>query len=70
MNICNLTNDNESLMIIILHVNDRMKAKISKLSDTPTTSIMFCIFKIKSILKHIIIQDNLQRFHCSSVTPV
>ena len=30
-------NNNDSLMIIILHVNDTVKRKISKLPYTPTT---------------------------------
>ena len=30
-------NNSKSLMIIILHVNDTLKPKISKLSYTPTT---------------------------------
>ena len=30
-------NDNEGLMIIILHANDTVKPKISRLSYTPTT---------------------------------
>ena len=37
MNICHLTSDNESLIIFILHVNDAVKPRISKLSYTPTT---------------------------------
>ena len=37
MNIRHLMNDNESLMIFILHVNDAVKPRISKLSYTPTT---------------------------------
>ena len=37
MNICHSMNDNKSLMIIVLHVNDTVKPKISKFSYTPTT---------------------------------
>ena len=51
-------NSNESLMIIILHVNDTVKPKISKLSYTPTTEFMLCIFKIKAVLKQFTNRDN------------
>ena len=44
---------NKNLMIIILHVNDTVKPKISKLSYTPTNKFRSYIFKIKSILKQL-----------------
>ena len=43
--------NNQSLMII-LHVNDKVKPKISKCLYT-STSVISYIFKIKSILKQL-----------------
>ena len=38
--------------------NDKVKPKISKLSYTPTTQFMLCIFKIKSMLKQFTKREN------------
>ena len=63
---------NNKKFLIIPHVNDTVKPKISKFSYTSTTWFTLYIFKTKHILKQFIKPRNfnLQLFHCSSVAPV
>ena len=60
MNVYHWMNNNKGLMIIILHVNDTVKPKISKLPYTPTTLFTSCIFEIKPILKQFTKWDNFK----------
>ena len=46
--------NDKKILIIIPHVNDTVKPKISKFSDTPTTWFTSYIFKTKYILKQFI----------------